>query len=62
MGPSIEDQLRCAKREVGMRVRVYPRWVEGKRMTQAKADEELACMRAIVETLEKLAAGPGALI
>lgn len=56
MEPSIEEQLACAKREVGMRERVYPRWVEAKRMTQAKADLELAAMRAIVATLETLAA------
>lgn len=39
-----------------MRERVYPNWIERKRMTQAKADHEIAAMRAVLETLEKIAA------
>lgn len=50
----IDDQVKAAEREVRQRERVYPRWVEGGRMTQAKADHELRCMRAIVETLKAL--------
>lgn len=42
----------CAKRELGFRQRVYPRWVEAKRMTQARADEEIALMAEIVRVLE----------
>ncbi len=37
----------AAVREVKMRHRVYPRWVADGRMTQAKADEEIAIMEAI---------------
>ena len=51
---TISEQLACAKREVGMRKRVYPRRVEAGRMTQAKADAETAAMEAIVATLEQL--------
>ena len=51
---TITEQLACAKREVGMRKRVYPRWVEANRMTKAKADAEIAAMEAIVATLEQL--------
>jgi hypothetical protein len=54
MAVEIGDQLKAAKREAALRRRVYPRWVEGKRMTQAKADDEIAAMDAIVETLERL--------
>lgn len=50
------DQLAAAQREVKMRERVYPRWVQQGKMTQAKADAELAAMRAICATLEPLAA------
>lgn len=39
----------CIKREIAMRRRVYPRWVRGERMTQAKADEEIRVMEAILE-------------
>ena len=42
------EQLRdCASRELKMRRRVYPRWVEQKRLTQQKADAEIAMMEAI---------------
>ena len=39
---------------VGLRKRVYGRWVEAGRMTKAKADAEVAAMVAIVATLEQL--------
>lgn len=43
------DQKRaCIERELKMRRRVYPRWVSDNRMTQAKADEEIAVMEAIL--------------
>jgi hypothetical protein len=47
----------CAVREVAQRKRVYPRLVEAKRMSQAKADKEIAMMEAIAEHFTKLAAG-----
>jgi hypothetical protein len=34
-----------------MRQRVYPKWVREERMSQQKADHEIACMAAIVEQL-----------
>lgn len=44
-----DDQKRsCLEREIKMRRRVYPRWVADGRMTQAKADEEIAVMEAIL--------------
>lgn len=45
--PTDDEKRRCAEREVKMRKRVYPRWVEQGRMTQEKADEEIALMEAI---------------
>lgn len=39
---SIDEQVQCAKRELGFRQRCYPRWVTEGRMTQAKADKEIA--------------------
>lgn len=43
------DKLRCAEREVSMRERVYPKWVDSGRMSSAKADQEIAVMRAIAD-------------
>jgi hypothetical protein len=51
----ITEQIRCAKRELAMRERVYPKWVETGRMKREEADRELAAMQAIVATLQGLA-------
>ena len=52
--PTLLQQLRCAERELRMRKRVFPKLVREDTMTQARAEHELACMSAIVETLKKL--------
>ena len=49
------EKLACVQREIGQRLRVYPRLVESRRLTQEKADREIACMRAIEADLQKLA-------
>lgn len=46
------EKLACAKRELGMRRRVYPSRIENNHMTQQKADHEIACMEAIVADYE----------
>lgn len=51
---SIEEQIACVKREIGMRERLYPRWVVMRKMSQAKADEELDAMKAALGTLERI--------
>jgi hypothetical protein len=43
------DKLECVKRELIMRKKVYPRWVEQGKMTLTKADHEIAVMASIVE-------------
>lgn len=49
-----EDKRKAIERELKMRKRVYPRWVaEGGRMTQAKADHEIAVMEAILRDYEE---------
>lgn len=40
-------------REITMRRRVYPRWVEAGRMTQAKATREIDIMVAIAADYEE---------
>lgn len=49
-------QIRCVKREIEMRVVLYPQWVAQHKMTQAKADGEIATMRAVLDTLHRVAA------
>ena len=53
---TMDEQIAAVRREISMRQRVYPRWVEGGRMTQAKADQETRAMQAVLATLERVAA------
>jgi hypothetical protein len=57
MTVSLEDQITCVKREIGMRERVYPNWVVARKMTGHKAQLEIAHMRAVLETLEQVQRG-----
>jgi hypothetical protein len=52
---SLEEQAKACEREVAMRRRAYPNWVHSGRLTQAKADREIAAMEAAAETLRQLA-------
>jgi hypothetical protein len=49
--PSFDLQalLRCCRRELAMRERVYPKWVAKGIYTQAKADKEMEMMRECCE-------------
>lgn len=50
----LASQIACVEREIGMRARVYPRWVADHKLTQAKADHEIAAMQAVLRTLEAI--------
>jgi hypothetical protein len=54
--PSIPfaDQIACVRREIAMRERVYPKWVNAGRMKAEAAEREIAAMRAVLETLSSL--------
>jgi hypothetical protein len=43
-----EDKLLCAERELKLRERLYPRWIDEGRISEGKAELELAIMRRIV--------------
>jgi hypothetical protein len=51
---SLEDQIKCVQREIGMRERVYPRWVANGKMSPQKADHELEAMQAVLATLQSM--------
>ena len=42
------DKRACIERELRMRRRVYPRFVQNGKLTQAEADREIAVMEAIL--------------
>jgi hypothetical protein len=56
MTVSIDDQMKAVRREIAMREHVYPRRVGAGQMTQQQADRETEAMRAVLATLEGVAA------
>jgi hypothetical protein len=52
--PTLDEQIACVRREVGVRERVYPGWIEKGRIKPEAADRELEHMKAALRTLEHL--------
>lgn len=52
-----EEKRDCARREVKLRRRVYPRRIDNGHMTQALADKQIALMEEIAADYEESAAG-----
>ncbi len=50
----IDAQVRCVEREIEQRKRVYPRLVANGRMSQKKADYEIAMMTQVLRTMKAL--------
>ncbi len=51
---TLDRQVAEVRREVGLRRRVYPRWVSQGKMTQVEADRRIEAMEAVQKTLENL--------
>lgn len=51
---TIDEQIKSVQREISMRLRVYPRWVEQGRMTDDQSAHEISCMEAVLTTLKKV--------
>lgn len=51
---TIERQIACVRREIGMRRKVYPGWVQRGKMTQDEAERQIATMEAVQATLERV--------
>lgn len=56
----LADQLAEVERELSMRERVYPKWVQSGRMKVTEADRQIARMRAVRDTLRGLTAAAAA--
>jgi len=54
--PSLAAQIAELKREKAMRARVYPFWVQSRKLKQHDADRQQQCLQAAIGTLE--AVGP----
>jgi hypothetical protein len=57
--PNLAEQIACLEREIVLRRRLYPSWVRAHRLSQPKADREIACMEAALASLRRLEAGGG---
>lgn len=57
--PSLAAQVAELKRERKMRERVYPFWVQTKKIKQHDADRQMQCLDAAIATLERLAQEAG---
>lgn len=53
----IEMQINCVKREIAMRGKVYPRWVDRGKMKPEQATHEMAAMGEVLKTLEAVRDG-----
>lgn len=49
--PTIDEQIAEIHREMALRNNVYPKWVLMGRLTQQKADHQIACMKATLDVL-----------
>jgi hypothetical protein len=54
---TLDRQIRCVTREIVMRKRVYPKFVQSGSMTPDNAAEEIAAMEAVLETLKAQESG-----
>ena len=45
---TVEDMLAECEREIALRRRVYPRWIETGRISQQKADRQIEVLKALV--------------
>jgi len=50
---TLDEQYLEVQREIAMRRRLYPRWVAQQTLAQEKADRQLGCMEAVLETVRK---------
>lgn len=53
----IEDQIKCVKRELTMRGKVYTHQIARGKMRHDEAEREIETMRAVLQTLMDVQAG-----
>ena len=54
LAPTLDEEIVCVKRELGMRERNYPGWVRTGRLKMDRADREIEVMRAVLDRLERI--------
>lgn len=58
--PTLDEQIASISRELAVRERIYPEWLDTGQITPKKANHQIACMKAILQTLmaQKAASAP----
>lgn len=59
---TIQQQIAECAREAALRRAFYPKFIASDRLTQEKADFQIACMDAVIETLKAVRDNPAALM
>lgn len=54
---TLDAQVKEIEREIALRRRVYPRWTEAGKLSQAAADRQIAVMEAVAATLRLVGEG-----
>ena len=49
---TLTDQIKSAERELAIRKRVYPKWVDSRKMTSDQCRHEIDCQEATVALLK----------
>ena len=52
---TIDEQVAEVKREIAMRQRLYPKWIEAGSMKKSKADFQILVMEAVLISLQEIA-------
>ena len=52
---TIDEQIAEVKREIAMRNKVYPKWIEAGSMQKPKADFQILAMEAVLISLQAIA-------
>lgn len=48
---TLDEQIKCVKREIDYRKRLYPIWVQNGKMTQNDANYQIECMECVLNSL-----------
>ena len=52
---TIDEQIAEVKREIAMRNKVYPKWIEAGSLPKPKADFQILVMQAVLISLQEIA-------
>ncbi len=52
---TIDEQIAEVRREIAMRRKVYPKWIEASSLPKVKADFQILAMEAVLISLQDLA-------